>query len=312
MILITGIPSEPPVALAIKAAEQENIPYILFNQRHAHFYELEISLHHNRFSAVLNINNRDYDLTQIRGIYVRLMDYGLLPEIKNRIFNYIGQEASQKSIAINKALLDWVEITPSRILNSSWSMMSNFSKPYQAQLITDCGLKTPHTLVTSNWNELRKFKHKKQSLIFKSTSAIRSIVKELDDSFEKNIPFLRFLPVQFQEKLEGTNIRVHVVGDALFATGIISKVTDYRYAGRESESCELTPLDLPEDISNHCFTLSKKLNLPLCGIDLFKTKTGEYYCFEVNPSPGYSYYEQSTGQPISKALVKWLEYGHTK
>ena len=37
-----------------------------------------------------------------------------------------------------------------------------------------------------------------------------------------------------------------------------------------------------------------------------RTSRGEYYCFEVNPSPAYSYFEEETSQPISRAVVDYL------
>jgi D-alanine-D-alanine ligase-like ATP-grasp enzyme len=39
---------------------------------------------------------------------------------------------------------------------------------------------------------------------------------------------------------------------------------------------------------------------------LFKTEDGRWYCFEVNPSPGFSYFENLTGQPIAKAIATYL------
>ncbi len=33
---------------------------------------------------------------------------------------------------------------------------------------------------------------------------------------------------------------------------------------------------------------------------------GRIYCFEVNPCPAFSYYEESTGQPIARALAEYL------
>jgi hypothetical protein len=30
------------------------------------------------------------------------------------------------------------------------------------------------------------------------------------------------------------------------------------------------------------------------------------FCFEVNPSPGYSYFEANTGQPIARAVARYL------
>jgi hypothetical protein len=36
------------------------------------------------------------------------------------------------------------------------------------------------------------------------------------------------------------------------------------------------------------------------------TPNGDAYCLEVNPSPAFSYYEDSTGQPIAAALAAYL------
>jgi hypothetical protein len=36
------------------------------------------------------------------------------------------------------------------------------------------------------------------------------------------------------------------------------------------------------------------------------TPDDEVYCFEVNPSPAFSYYEGNTGQPISRAVARHL------
>jgi D-alanine-D-alanine ligase-like ATP-grasp enzyme len=51
------------------------------------------------------------------------------------------------------------------------------------------------------------------------------------------------------------------------------------------------------------------MSLPLAGIDLRRTASGEWYCFEVNPSPGFSFYEDATGQPISEAVATLLMEG---
>jgi NAD(P)-dependent dehydrogenase (short-subunit alcohol dehydrogenase family) len=47
----------------------------------------------------------------------------------------------------------------------------------------------------------------------------------------------------------------------------------------------------------------------ICGIDLRRRPDGEHVCFEVNPMPGYSYFESETGQAISEALVDYLMHG---
>jgi len=148
-----------------------------------------------------------------------------------------------------------------------------------------------------------------RNIIFKSSSWIRSIVKELNSYTQNSISRVRYLPTQFQKKLIGTNIRVHVVGNDVFATKIKSPVVDYRYSATEGMNTILESHLLPDEINTRCINLSKQLNLPLCGIDLFLTNEGEYYCFEVNPSPGYSYYQENTGQDIASSIVHFLEFG---
>lgn len=312
MILVTGIASEPPVKMVTDAAEKAGIPFILFNQRKAHLYDLSLKFSQNSFTAFLQVDGKEYSLNELAGLYVRMMDHRLLPELKKGVFNYAGENHAAKSLVIHQRLLQWMEIATCRIFNKPSDMLSNLSKPYQSQLIAESGFKVPRTCITTSMEEVMKFKLKFKGLIFKSISSARSIVKELGPENLKDLNMIGHLPTQFQEKLCGFNIRVHVVGDVLFATRAISKVVDYRYSGREGEEVSMDPYQLPPAIEDRCFALAKSLNLLLCGIDLFLTDNGTYYCFEVNPSPGYSYYQQTTGQDIATAIVKWLECGTAK
>jgi hypothetical protein len=45
------------------------------------------------------------------------------------------------------------------------------------------------------------------------------------------------------------------------------------------------------------------LGLSLSGIDLRLTPAGEWYCFEVNPSSAFTYYQEATGHPIAALLI---------
>ena len=85
---------------------------------------------------------------------------------------------------------------------------------------------------------------------------------------------------------------------------IVSDAVDYRYGSRDGIENEMSAYELPDAIRDRCVRLSKALNLPLCGIDFKRTPDGEYVCFEVNPSPAFSYYEENAGQPISTAIGK--------
>lgn len=66
---------------------------------------------------------------------------------------------------------------------------------------------------------------------------------------------------------------------------------------------------VPEDLARRCRMLSTVLNLRVVGIDLRLARSGGWYCFEANPSPGFSFYEEAAGQPISEAVGRLLAAG---
>src|SRR5204863_7380639 len=125
----------------------------------------------------------------------------------------------------------WLDIAPSRVLNRAYAMASNSSKPYQAQVIRGCGFDVPETLVTNDPVLALEFHARHSRVVFKSTSSVRSIVHELDAAALARLEHIRWCPVQFQAFVEGVDVRVHVVGEEVYATRVCSAATDYRYAG---------------------------------------------------------------------------------
>ena len=129
-----------------------------------------------------------------------------------------------------------------------------------------------------------------------STLAKFTIPQRLDD--------IAHCPTQFQQYINGTDYRVHVVGNQVFGCEIASAADDYRYP--QDAPTSLSACEVPPQIADQCRQVSRSLNLPVTGIDLRRTPAGEWYCFEVNPSPGFSFYEEATGQPISDAIADLL------
>jgi glutathione synthase/RimK-type ligase-like ATP-grasp enzyme len=186
-------------------------------------------------------------------------------------------------------------------------MMSNNSKPYQAQLIQKSGLRVPDTLITNDPDLVMEFRGQHRQIIYKSISGVRSIVRKFQEEDLRRLDKIRWCPVQFQEYIEGFNVRVHVVGNEVFSTLVRSDATDYRYAEAElGMAAELEAYELAADSAQRCINLAASLDLPFAGIDLKVTPDGEVFCFEVNPCPGFSYYESHTGQPIAMAVARYL------
>jgi glutathione synthase/RimK-type ligase-like ATP-grasp enzyme len=208
-------------------------------------------------------------------------------------------------------LLALFEALPCPVVNRITGGYSNNSKVFQALSVRQAGLLTPPTLVTSDPAEARRFYEECDGqVIYKSLSGIRSIVRRIGPEQLARLNLLTNGPAQFQAYIPGDNIRVHTVGDRYFATRIQSGAVDYRYARKEGAETSMEPAVLPKPIVDSCFRLARHHDLLVAGIDLKETPDGQYYCFEVNPSPGFLYYEQNTGQPISAAIAELLHRGN--
>lgn len=306
MILLCGIPSESPLAMIREALAELGTPTLIFNQRHFATTRFAFDIKQESMTGSLTIDGQRYDLAEINGAYMRLMDEQALPE-----FRSLHAQAPERQHCRNlhDAVLRWLEITPARVVNRCRPMGSNSSKPYQAQLIAQHGFAIPETLITNDPALVREFHAQHGRVIYKSISGVRSIVQELTPADLDRLERIRWCPTQFQAFVAGTNVRVHVVGQEVFATKILSEVTDYRYARRAGGEAELSAVELCDEVAAQCVGLAAALDLPFAGIDLKITPDDEVFCFEVNPSPGFSYFENHTGQPIALAVARYLTDG---
>jgi hypothetical protein len=240
------------------------------------------------------------DLASLAGLYLRPGPPGPPPPAGPDLERHARRQA------LTQAWVDIGELTEARVANPLSAMASNGSKPLQSQVLAACGFAVPSMLLTNDPQAVLDFEACHGPLVFKSASGVRSIVRPLDDAARQRLAAVRHAPVLFQKRLSGTNVRVHVVGAALFATEIDSDGLDYRYAGRDGGHTVLRPTTLPPDVQALCRRAAQALALPFTGLDLMLADDGLVYCFEANPSPGYSYYESATGQPIAAALARWL------
>lgn len=246
------------------------------------------------------------DINELTGVYIRYLG----PEGRLPHFNLPAEAIPAMYFEYDTGLMVLLEDLRCAVVNRLSGGMSNSSKVYQALLVRQCGLLTPPTLVTNDPAAVHRFYDEYQGeIIYKSLSGVRSIVRRLEPVQLERLSLLRHGPAQFQALIPGENVRVHTVGNRLFATRVHSDVVDYRYSSREGSKVEMEATILSPSISESCMQLAQQLDLLLTGIDLKVTPDGEYYCFEINPSPGFLYYEKSTGQPISLALADLLHYG---
>jgi hypothetical protein len=303
MILLWGISQDKPLTMVREALEQRGTPYFFLDQLRAMETAFDLSVG-GEVSGAIRIGEETCDLRHVSAVYVRCHDSTDLPSAAGQT-----DDARRHAIELDDLVATWLSVTPARVVNPFAAMASNSSKPYQLCLIARCGFAVPDTLVSTDAGSVKAFREQHGEIIYKSVSGVRSIVSRLKNEDMGRLQDIRWCPTQFQAYIRGRDYRVHVVRDEVFACEIVSEADDYRYGERQGLSVELKSYALPDDCATRCRALAASLDLAVAGIDLRRTPDDEWYCFEVNPSPAFSYYESATHQPISEAIAALLADG---
>jgi glutathione synthase/RimK-type ligase-like ATP-grasp enzyme len=304
MILVAGIMADGLIELMCARLEHMGYPYMFLDELNfPGRFHATWKMTGKRISGYVEGPGAKVDLEDVTGIYARYVRHRGGPE-------KTGCSPREQEIATAEyqaSLIYLFDAMPCTVVNRVRASTSNDSKLYQQQLVSRYGFLTPRTLVTTSPDEAEAFyKSCDRKVIYKSVSSVRSIVRRLGDADLQRLDSVRHCPTQFQELVDGVDIRVHVVANEIFATELVSEACDYRYAGRSGDSVSARAIDLPANIDAACIALAKDAGLLVAGIDLRRTPDSRYYCFEMNPSPGFLFYERATGQPISEAVANLL------
>ena len=303
MILLCGIPTESPFALVSRQLDALGFPYVILDQRAFQHHTLRLELSSGQVSGELRLGNDGYALERFSGVYVRLLDYGDLLPRRSEAFDTPERRRWER---LHRLLGAWLEISTARVVNRGGAMASNFSKPAQLQRIMEHGFDVPETLTTNDPELAKEFLSQYKRIVYKSISSNRSIVRLVEHQDLRRLEEILWCPIQFQAWVEGIDVRVHTVGSTVYACRIDSAAVDYRYAGRQGHRADVRAMALPQALAQRCSKLAQALGLLFSGIDLRLTADGRAFCLEVNPSPAYSYYEERTGQPISRSVARLL------
>ncbi len=202
---------------------------------------------------------------------------------------------------------------PGRILCAPKSQCANESKPYQLnQTLFKAAQNNPAVSIGKSYiiKGLKLYQQQiaGKSCIVKSLSGIRSIVVDQQTFSTWNKNSTQHLPILFQEKIEGQDLRVHIIQNQTFSKLSRSKEgIDYRY---DKAFFKLKSIQsLPHNLHQFACSVSTLEQNQLLGIDFIQQKS-KYVVLEANPSPGWSAYHECNGIHIIsfiKALLKALK-----
>jgi hypothetical protein len=305
MILSYGLPGDGPMARVCDALARFGYPATFLDQRITIDSSVEMSIDAH-VAGVLRVDGCVVDLQSVTAAYLRPYDPRQFPDVMRA---GPGSDKWNRAVLVEDMLASWADLSDALVINRPAAMVSNSSKPFQAMQIRSLGFEVPQTIVTTDPDEVVEFTKRHEKVIYKSISAVRSIVSKLTEEHLTRLSDICWCPTQFQEFVPGTDFRVHVVGEEVFASEIVSEADDYRYASQQGGSVDIRASSLPDEVANRCVALSRELGLGVSGVDLRRTPEGKWYCFEVNPSPAFSFYQSATGQRIDEAIARLLIKG---
>jgi hypothetical protein len=196
---------------------------------------------------------------------------------------------------------------PVRVMNPPSVGRGNYAKLLHASACAIDGWAVPRSCQTSSPADAERFLVScENGAIAKGCSSTKTWVMAVTDVHSALLPRVAASPVLFQERVIGPDVRVHVVGDRLFAEQIATVEIDYRRARKVAYA----PISVPQTIATAIARLQVMFGAPLLGLD-FKVdaRSGQWFFLEANSLPAYHGYDTRAHYAISDAIVDWLRLG---
>jgi glutathione synthase/RimK-type ligase-like ATP-grasp enzyme len=304
MILLWGLSGDSPLASVRNELARMERTALLVDQRAVLETRVELTVG-EAVACTIEWDGLRADLEKVTAAYMRPYDPLGVPAVTSA-----GKDsaAARHAVAVYEALRVWSEMTSALVVNRLSAMGSNSSKPYQLELIRAAGFAVPETLITTDPEAAAAFCDRLGDVVYKSVSGVRSIVSRVTPEKRAQLDAVAACPTQFQEYVSGIDYRVHLVGDDVYVCELVSEADDYRYVERRGASVTRRQVDLPAECVDRCRALAAAFDLPVAGIDLRRTPDGAWFCFEVNPSPAFSWFDAPDGR-IAKRVAALLAAG---
>lgn len=181
-------------------------------------------------------------------------------------------------------------------------------KPLQWTHAAALGLLLPATCVTTSPEAARAFCDAHRGgggVVFKPFLASIEDWREtrlVEAQDLARLDLVRLAPVIFQRCIQGVDLRVTVIGDAIFAAEIDARDSDYPTDMRMViGQAKMRAVELPGALAERLRALMRRLGLVYGAIDLKQDARGDYYFLEVNPAGQWMFVESRTGLPITQA-----------
>lgn len=295
----------------VLALRELKIPYVRINRDEFLNYSIKVflekeELHVEIDGKVFNLSNRTLKSIYYRApTFIRSLNIPADPEVQ--LYKFQWASFIRNLIIFENAF--WI--------NNPVATYKAENKLYQLKMARQIGFKIPYTIVSNDGKLSDIKKEAKYAIKTLDPGLLKIDDKEAfiytnvvtgNELIKSN---LRSAPIVIQEYLfPKLDIRVTVVGHKVFAVKILKqgKNIDGDWRRIKKEELEYIPIKLPDDISQLCINLVKKLGLNFGAIDLAFINE-EYYFLEINPTGEWAWLVNKVNFPIHKEIAYLLAQG---
>lgn len=273
-------------------------------------FEKKESITDYSFSPLSEIN-----FTDIKAVWNRKIWRPSIPKELNDAYSSIFL---QEYISMRKIFFDSLQhavwMNP---LQADRKVADN--KIYQLRVASECGLITPPTLMTNNFEKVKQFfaddckgdmiakLHGVLSHSMEGNGPVFPTSRIKEEDFDSLSDGLQYCPMIFQPFINKSyELRVVYTDGEIFAGKINtnSNTTDWRQNSINEFSWEAYNLSL--DIKNKISEMMKKMSLLFGVIDIIKSEEGNYVFLEINPQGEWGMLQKFAGLRIAETIAEKL------
>jgi len=256
----------------------------------------------------VRVDGRLVDSSTLDGLYVR--SFGLDPrDVKYR------DSISENPVAVLnqfreyrgviESVVWWLADSGVPVINPPASFGAHKRKPWQLSALAAAGVPVPETCSTNDPDAVYGFTDRTDRTVYKPVGGDGNVAElEADDLEADRLSLLSNSPVQFQELVDGENLRLFVLDGSVIAAGhIVSENLDYRTEPHDVERLE--PTTLESEITDAAITATERLGMTFAGVDVIRTED-RFVVLEANSAPMFATFDRLAGTDVGGRLAAHL------